>query len=178
MGGLFDRPMSEATIEGVSVQAAELLAPLSHGLQGLALAAALWRMGWGAGLGDRVMTKGQEKKAVRQTRRKAFRRWSERRDSNSRPPAPKADALPGCATLRWPAFYTLICQAPAFWRSVRFVIFHSDSDSAVTRLQPPIGAISMGRGALGWWLGVRYKMPVITAGSTPGATLLIVSLPE
>ena len=26
--------------------------------------------------------------------------WSERRDSNSRPSAPKADALPGCATLR------------------------------------------------------------------------------
>ena len=26
--------------------------------------------------------------------------WSERRDSNSRPPAPKAGALPGCATLR------------------------------------------------------------------------------
>lgn len=58
MAGLFDRPMSEATIEGVSVRAAELLAPLSHGLQGLAFAAALWRMGWGAGLGDRVMTKG------------------------------------------------------------------------------------------------------------------------
>ena len=27
-------------------------------------------------------------------------KWSERRDSNSRPSAPKADALPGCATLR------------------------------------------------------------------------------
>ena len=26
--------------------------------------------------------------------------WSERRDSNTRPSAPKADALPGCATLR------------------------------------------------------------------------------
>ncbi|KAB7590689.1 hypothetical protein [Verminephrobacter eiseniae] len=52
VGDRFDRPMSEATIEGVSVQAAGLLAPLSHGLQGLALAAALWWMGWGAGLGD------------------------------------------------------------------------------------------------------------------------------
>ena len=31
--------------------------------------------------------------------------WSERRDSNSRPSAPKADALPGCATLRQLAFY-------------------------------------------------------------------------
>ena len=29
-----------------------------------------------------------------------LRNWSERRDSNSRPSAPKADALPGCATLR------------------------------------------------------------------------------
>jgi hypothetical protein len=29
-----------------------------------------------------------------------FEDWSERRDSNSRPSAPKADALPGCATLR------------------------------------------------------------------------------
>src|SRR5437588_10489878 len=27
-------------------------------------------------------------------------KWSERRDSNSRPSAPHADALPGCATLR------------------------------------------------------------------------------
>src|SRR3546814_5823795 len=26
--------------------------------------------------------------------------WSERQDSNLRPPAPQADALPGCATLR------------------------------------------------------------------------------
>ena len=29
-----------------------------------------------------------------------LKEWSERRDSNSRPSAPKADALPGCATLR------------------------------------------------------------------------------
>ena len=38
MGDLFDRAMSKATIEGVSVQAAELLAPRPHchGLQGLA----------------------------------------------------------------------------------------------------------------------------------------------
>ena len=28
------------------------------------------------------------------------KKWSERRDSNSRPSAPKADALPDCATLR------------------------------------------------------------------------------
>jgi hypothetical protein len=31
-------------------------------------------------------------------------KWSERRDSNSRPSAPKADALPGCATLRLTVF--------------------------------------------------------------------------
>ena len=31
----------------------------------------------------------------------AFRKnWSERRDSNPRPPVPQTDALPGCATLR------------------------------------------------------------------------------
>jgi hypothetical protein len=31
---------------------------------------------------------------------KAYKHWSGRRDSNSRPPAPKAGALPGCATPR------------------------------------------------------------------------------
>jgi len=36
-----------------------------------------------------------------QTSRALPRRgWSEMRDSNSRPSAPKADALPGCANLR------------------------------------------------------------------------------
>src|SRR6185437_1687338 len=32
--------------------------------------------------------------------RKQKQAWSERRDLNTRPSAPKADALPGCATLR------------------------------------------------------------------------------
>jgi benzoate membrane transport protein len=41
-----------------------------------------------------------------------------------------------------------------------------------------IWAISMGSGVAGLWLSLRYKMPVITAWSTPGAALLIVSLPE
>lgn len=31
---------------------------------------------------------------------KQWRNWSERRDSNPRPPVPQTDALPGCATLR------------------------------------------------------------------------------
>ena len=31
-------------------------------------------------------------------------KWSEWRDSNSRPSGPKPDALPGCATLRQPVF--------------------------------------------------------------------------
>ena len=34
--------------------------------------------------------------------------WSGRRDSNSRPSAPKADALPGCATPRTLLIYTLV----------------------------------------------------------------------
>src|SRR3569833_1298669 len=33
-------------------------------------------------------------------RMKPSKSWSERCDSNTRPSAPKADALPGCATLR------------------------------------------------------------------------------
>ncbi|HEX4880019.1 MAG TPA: benzoate/H(+) symporter BenE family transporter [Limnobacter sp.] len=41
-----------------------------------------------------------------------------------------------------------------------------------------IWAISIGSGVAGLWLSLRYKMPVITAWSTPGAALLIVSLPE
>ncbi len=41
-----------------------------------------------------------------------------------------------------------------------------------------IWAISMGSGVAGLWLSLRYKMPIITAWSTPGAALLIVSLPE
>lgn len=41
-----------------------------------------------------------------------------------------------------------------------------------------IWAISMGSGVAGLLLSLRYKMPIITAWSTPGAALLIVSLPE
>jgi hypothetical protein len=33
--------------------------------------------------------------------------WSERRDSNPRPPHPQYGALPGCATLRHPKGYPL-----------------------------------------------------------------------
>src|SRR4029079_6073847 len=36
-------------------------------------------------------------------------RWSGRRDSNSRPPAPKAGALPGCATPRHTTDLILSC---------------------------------------------------------------------
>ncbi len=32
--------------------------------------------------------------------RRKWEKWSERRDSNTRPSGPKPDALPGCATLR------------------------------------------------------------------------------
>ncbi len=37
--------------------------------------------------------------------------WSGRRDSNSRPPAPKAGALPGCATPRLYCFSCILIQA-------------------------------------------------------------------
>jgi hypothetical protein len=37
--------------------------------------------------------------------------WSEREDSNLRPPAPEAGALPGCATLRpWPCDRRLVVR--------------------------------------------------------------------
>jgi benzoate membrane transport protein len=39
-----------------------------------------------------------------------------------------------------------------------------------------IWAVSIGAGALGLWLSLRYKMPVIGAWSTPGVALLIVAL--
>jgi hypothetical protein len=38
-----------------------------------------------------------------------LRKWSEYKDSNLGPPAPKAGALPGCATLRRNRNYTLTC---------------------------------------------------------------------
>ena len=47
----------------------------------------------------------QRKTGFNETVETRFEWWSERRDSNSRPSAPKADALPGCATLRQPALY-------------------------------------------------------------------------
>ena len=37
---------------------------------------------------------------LRAQREYATKKWSEQRDSNSRPPAPKAGALPNCAMLR------------------------------------------------------------------------------
>ena len=45
-------------------------------------------------------------------------KWSERRDSNSRPSAPKADALPGCATLRLAAILPAKAEVPG-----RFSVF-------------------------------------------------------
>src|SRR5665213_1039687 len=50
--------------------------------------------------------------------------WSERRDLNTRPSAPKADALPGCATLRrfTGAAYTLRQTWATAVRSVPFLL--------------------------------------------------------
>ena len=39
-------------------------------------------------------------------------RWSEWRDSNSRPSGPKPDALPGCATLRYRDAATILTATP------------------------------------------------------------------
>ena len=47
--------------------------------------------------------------SYRQTRLK-FIRWSGRDDSNIRPSAPKADALPGCATPRFRKNSYIIAQ--------------------------------------------------------------------
>ena len=44
-----------------------------------------------------ILTKSNDKKRATRAR---FCHWSGRRDSNPRPPAPQADALPGCATPR------------------------------------------------------------------------------
>lgn len=41
-----------------------------------------------------------------------------------------------------------------------------------------IWAVSIGAGALGLWLSIRYKMPVIGAWSTPGVALLITGLAQ
>ncbi len=49
--------------------------------------------------GDRVAT-GSSASPRKEERRGSRKGWSERRDSNPRPPAPHAGALPGCATLR------------------------------------------------------------------------------
>ena len=48
--------------------------------------------------GDEV-TEGKNTKALKPFDFRALE-WSERRDSNPRPPVPQTDALPGCATLR------------------------------------------------------------------------------
>lgn len=39
-----------------------------------------------------------------------------------------------------------------------------------------VWAVSLGTGLTGLWLSIRYKMPVITAWSTPGAAFLITAL--
>src|ERR1700678_65635 len=54
----------------------------------------------------------------------SFMNWSERCDSNTRPSAPKADALPGCATLRrfTGAAYTLRRTRATAARSAPFLL--------------------------------------------------------
>src|SRR5205814_9133712 len=45
----------------------------------------------------------RDRRSWQSPRTAKLRRWSGRQDSNLRPSAPKADALPGCATPRSPA---------------------------------------------------------------------------
>src|ERR1700743_2125469 len=52
-----------------------------------------------------------------------LRRWSGRRDSNTRPSAPKADALPDCATPRSEKAYKISC----FWASAVSKLLKKDA---------------------------------------------------
>ena len=78
-------------------------------------------------------------------------KWSERRDSNSRPSAPKADALPGCATLRRNADST--SGGAGFQRRWYCVWPNSTSFSASVRT--------------GWRSSASTCTPRCTAGRSP-----------
>src|SRR6187401_2087357 len=65
--------------------------------------------------------------------RKMWKKWSGRLDSNQRPPAPKAGALPGCAT---PRLFWQITGTCLLSRSLARVAVH-----ASTLLRPDPGEI-------------------------------------
>src|SRR5690606_16327364 len=50
--------------------------------------------------GKNTTSRSRNPRNRRQASDRKGRKWSERQDSNLRPSAPKADALPSCATLR------------------------------------------------------------------------------
>ncbi|WP_280954865.1 benzoate/H(+) symporter BenE family transporter [Paludibacterium denitrificans] len=59
------------------------------------------------------------------------------------------------------------------------IIVHAAQSAGLSasQLGSWVWAISVGSGVAGLWLSLRWKMPVITAWSTPGAALLLAALP-
>jgi benzoate membrane transport protein len=59
------------------------------------------------------------------------------------------------------------------------IIVHAAQQAGLTpaQLASWLWAVSLGSGIAGLWLSWRWKMPVITAWSTPGAAVLLASLP-
>ena len=60
-------------------------------------------------LGEKLQNKCFKKKGLQSKTVNPLFHWSERWDSNSRPLAPHASALPGCATPRIPTLYRDLC---------------------------------------------------------------------
>src|SRR5215470_11317102 len=64
-----------------------------------------------------------------------FEKWSGRPDSNRRPPAPKAGALPGCATSRGPILLGLRgSNSPAWTADFALAVYLLSKDAAAARL--------------------------------------------
>lgn len=59
------------------------------------------------------------------------------------------------------------------------IIVHAAQSAGLSQAQLAswVWAVSVGSGAAGLWLSLRWKAPVITAWSTPGAALLLAALP-
>ena len=93
--------------------------------------------------------------------RKTKRKWSEYKDSNLGPPAPKAGALPGCATLRRNRYSTP--RGPLQANTVRFVpwlpIFQANLRSRfMPHLQRHYWSFAYWA-ATGWAFHTAFHMP-------------------
>src|SRR5438128_4602143 len=79
------------------------------------------------------------------------KRWSEYKDSNLGPPAPKAGALPGCATLRWndhtPAAPKRQCEGfqTSKRAAMRLAIDSASSASLASTMTRTSGSVPEGR---------------------------------